>query len=109
MALIHLRVDSLERTLWERLAERRGLNLSETIRGAVRKELSIPDRRRLTASLPESRIIDLHNRAAELGIASDQVLEIVLRDHLGEVTEDDLDETARRTRARNRAKELLNG
>lgn len=106
---VQLRVDPLERALWERLADRRGINLSELIRRAVRKELSVPDGRRLVASVPHERIVNLYDRSAELGITSDQLLETVLRDHLGEVSDDDLDERARRTRAQKRAKELLNG
>lgn len=105
---VQLRLDPLERALWERLAERRGTNLSELIRGAVRKELSVPDGRRLVASVSHERVVSLYDRAAELGITSDQLIEAVLRDHLAEVSEDDLDRSARRTRAQRRAKELLN-
>jgi len=104
---VQVRVEPLERELWERIARRRGSNLSELIRRAVRKELSIPAGKRLDSSLPVARISDLYDHSARLGITSDQLLEIVLRDHLDAVSPDDLDETARRTRARNRAKELL--
>lgn len=106
---IQFRVDPLEGRLIRRAAERDNESASELIRRAIRREIDAPPRGRLYLDVSPHLASALLDKAARMGYRSGQLVEALIRDHLDDLDEFDLDPELRRARARQRAKELLNG
>lgn len=108
-ATIQFRTDTLEKRLIERAAEREGISASELIRTAVRRELGTTQGGQLNLRVNPRLANDLLNKAARMGRNAGELVEVLIRDHLDEIGEADVDPELRRFIARRRAKELLNG
>lgn len=106
---MQFRIDPLERELVERVARNRGVSASKLIRDSIRKEVGSSPRGQLHATLSPAIATSLLDKAARMGRTSDELVEALIRDHLDGLTSADLNDDERRARARERARELLNG
>ena len=105
---IQFRIDPLERRLITTAAERAGVPVSELIRRAIRREIEAPPRGQLNLILNPQLATDLLNKAAQMGRTSGELVEVLIRDHLDEVTEARIDPESRIEWAKRRAREILN-
>lgn len=105
--LISFRLPAPERELVNRVAFREGINPSDLIRRALRHEIEAPPRGELHLRVDPELAGALLDKAARMGRRSDELVEVLLRDHLGDLTDERVDPDLRRARARDRAKELL--
>lgn len=106
---MQFRIDPLERELITRAAEREGISASDLIRRSIRNEIAANPRGRIVVDVNPVVSDQLLDTAARLGHYPGAVVEALIRVHLDDIDEFDLDPTLRRTRAQQRAKELLNG
>jgi len=97
----------LEAELVKRAAEREGISAAALMRRAIRSELSTAPRGKLNLSIDPNTATALLNKAARMGRRSEELVEALIRDHLDNLTDDQIDPQARIDRARSRARELL--
>lgn len=107
--LIQFRIDPLEKQLLDRVSSREGIKTPDLCRRALRREIEAPPRGKLNLTLDPNTASDLLNAAARMGRRSEELVEALIRNHLADLTEEQVDPNLARQRAAQRARELLAG